>query len=178
MAFTTGNNPFGYHMTSMQISIRKRGSGDGNPSLSIRADIGGVPSETILYTLTTSAAITSSWNPVTFATSDQTTMQPNTTYWLHAASTGTTPIGIQNTDSDDEDDESYANWQIGNLRYGRRVGHPWTQRTSGNTRMEISGHPAPAFLVSNLDSPGANILFFRETDTDTSKACAIVQRRR
>ena len=76
MAFTTGNNPFGYHVTSVQIGIRTHGSGDTNPSLSIRADNGGVPSETILYTLTTSTAITGSWNLVTFATSDQTTCTP------------------------------------------------------------------------------------------------------
>ena len=154
MTFTTGNNPFGYHMTSMQISIRTRGSGDTNPTLSIRADIGGIPSETILYTLTTSTAITNSWNLVTFATSDQTTLRPNTTYWLHAASTGTIQIAIQNTDSNDEDDESYANWQIGNLRYGRRVGQPWTQRTTGNTRMQINGHAIQQKEIIKLGGNG------------------------
>ena len=35
--------------------------------------------------------------------------------------------------------------------------------------MKISGHPAPAFLVSNLDSPSTLALFSRRTDADRSK---------
>ena len=35
--------------------------------------------------------------------------------------------------------------------------------------MQISGHPAPSFLVSNLDSPSALVLFSRRTDADVSK---------
>ena len=35
--------------------------------------------------------------------------------------------------------------------------------------MKISGHAAPAFLVSNLDSPGEDIVFKRGTDTDGAK---------
>ena len=49
-----------------------------------------------------------------------------------------------------------------------------------NLGIKISGHPAPAFLVSNLDSPGEDILAFfsRRTDTDTSKLAQSFQRRR
>ena len=169
MAFTTGNNPFGYHLTSAQIDMRTPVSGNTNPNFSIRADNGGIPSETILYTLTTSTAITGSWNLVTFTTGDQTTLHPNTRYWLHAANTGTTRMNLRNTDSNDEDTESNIDWQIGNNRYTRTGGTTWDQQLIGKTRMQINGHPAPAFLVSNLDSPGEKILFFRETDTDTSK---------
>ena len=43
MAFTTGNNPFGYHLTSVQLDIRTLVGGNTNPNLSIRADTGGVP---------------------------------------------------------------------------------------------------------------------------------------
>ena len=35
--------------------------------------------------------------------------------------------------------------------------------------MNISGHAAPAFLVSNLDSPSTQISFSREADTDGAK---------
>ena len=170
MPFTTGNNPFGYHITSMQVVMKTFVGGNTNPVLSIRADNGGVPSETLLQTFTTSTTInTNIWQPVTFTTSEVTSLHPNTRYWLHAANTGTHLIRVQNTDSDDEDIESNVDWKIGNNRYYRPVGQAWIERTTGNTRMEISGHPAPAFLVSNLDSPGENLLFFRETDTDTSK---------
>ena len=169
MAFTTGNNPFGYHLTTVQVDMRTPESGDANPNLSIRADNGGIPSETILYTLTTSTAITGNWNLVTFTTSDQTTLHPNTRYWLHAANTGTTRMNLRNTDSNDEDTESNIDWQISDNRYARSAGGPWNQQLTSKTRMQINGHAAPAFLVSNLDSSGENILFFRETDTDTSK---------
>ena len=171
MPFTTGNNPFGYHLTSTQINIRTFVGGNTNPEVSIRADDGGLPGETVLYTLTTSTAITSSWNLITFATSDQTTLQPNTRYWLHAANTGTTAFDLQNTESNDEDIESNVDWQIGNNHYTRTGEGTWDQQptSAGKTRMQISGHPAPSFLVSNLDSPSALVLFSRRTDADVSK---------
>ena len=171
MPFTTGNNPFGYHLTSTQINIRTFVGGNTNPEVSIRADDGGLPGETVLYTLTTSTAITSSWNLITFATSDQTTLQPNTRYWLHAANTGTTAFDLQNTESNDEDIESNVDWQIGNNHYTRTGEGTWDQQptSAGKTRMQISGHPAPSFLVSNLDSPSTLVLFSRRTDADVSK---------
>ena len=151
MPFTTGNNPFGYHLTTVQVDMTTLVGGNTNPNLSIRADNRGVPSETILYTLTTSTTITSSWNLVTFTTGDQTTLHPNTKYWLHATNTGTTRMSLRNTDSNDEDTESNTDWQIGNNRYSRTGDGTWDQKLIGKTRMQISGHPAPAFLVSNLD---------------------------
>ena len=169
MSFTTGNNPFGYHLTTVQVDMTTLVGGNTNPNLSIRADNRGVPSETILYTLTTSTTITSSWNLVTFATGDQTTLHPNTRYWLHATNTGTTRMSLRNTDSNDEDTESNTDWQIGNNRYSRTGDGTWDQKLIGKTRMQISGHPAPAFLVSNLDSPSTLALFSRRTDADRSK---------
>ena len=170
MPFTTGNNPFGYHITSVQVVMKTFVGGNTNPVLSIRADNGGVPSETLLQTFTTSTTInTNIWQPVTFTTSDVTSLHPNTRYWLHAANTGTHLIRVQNADSDDEDIESNVDWKIGNNRYYRPVGQAWIERTTGNTRMELNGHAAPAFLVSNLDSPGTLALFSRRTDADRSK---------
>ena len=170
MPFTTGNNPFGYHITSVQVVMKTFVGGNTNPVLSIRADNGGVPSETLLQTFTTSTTInTNIWQPVTFTTSDVTSLHPNTRYWLHAANTGTHLIRVQNADSDDEDIESNVDWKIGNNRYYRPVGQAWIERTTGNTRMELNGHAAPAFLVSNLDSPSTLALFSRRTDADRSK---------
>ena len=168
MPFTTGNNPFGYHLTTVQVDMTTLVGGNTNPNLSIRADNRGIPSETILYTLTTSTAITSSWNLVTFTTDDQTTLHPNTRYWLHATNTGTTRMSLRNTDSNDEDTESNTDWQIGNPRHSRQNGGPWS-RAIGKTRMKISGHSAPEFLVSNLDSPDEDTVFGRRTDADVSK---------
>ena len=151
MPFTTGNNPFGYHITSVQLVMKILVGGTTNPVLSIRADNGGVPSETVLYTFTTSTAITSDiWQLITFTTSDETTLHPNTIYWLYATNTGTVLLAVQNTNSDAEDIESNVGWQIGNERYYRPEGGTWVQRTPGITRMQINGHAAPPVLLSNL----------------------------
>ena len=155
MAFTTGNNPFGYHLTSAQIDMRTPVSGNTNPNFSIRADNGGIPSETILYTLTTSTAITGSWNLVTFTTGDQTTLHPNTRYWLHAANTGTTRMNLRNTDSNDEDTESNIDWQIGNNRYTRTGGTTWDQQLIGKTRMQINGHAIQQKEIIKLGGNGS-----------------------
>ena len=167
MPFTTGNNPFGYHLTTVQVDMRTLVDGNTNPNLSIRADNRGVPSETILYTLTTSTAITSSWNLVTFTTGDQTTLHPNTRYWLHAANTGTTRMNLRNTNSNDEDTESNTDWQIGNLRHSRQNGGPWSP-DSGNTRMQINGHAIQQKEIIKLggngtvDNNAINTIGYRE----------------
>ena len=115
--FTTGSNPLGYHVTSVQLYLtRLSGIETPNPEVSIRADDGGSPSDTVLYTLTTSTAITNRWNLVTFTTTDDFTLQPITTYWLYANATGGT-LGVQQTTSDDEDAESQEDWSIGDHRY-------------------------------------------------------------
>ena len=63
--FTTGSNAPGYHMTSVQLYLTKIVATDTpTPQVSIRADNGGSPSDTVLYTLTTSTAITINWNLV------------------------------------------------------------------------------------------------------------------
>ena len=129
-------------------------SGNTNPNFSIRADNGGIPSETILYTLTTSTAITGSWNLVTFTTGDQTTLHPNTRYWLHAANTGTTRMNLRNTDSNDEDTESNIDWQIGNNRYTRTGGTTWDQQLIGKTRMQINGHAIQQKEIIKLGGNG------------------------
>ena len=168
-SFTTGNNPHGYHPTSVQLYMNKPVGGDTpTPRISIRGDNAGLPGETALYTLNTSTRITTSHQLITFTTSDGVALQPNTKYWLYINATGGTATA-QETASDDEDTESNVNWQIGDDRVFRENGGTWTTATASSLRMAIHGHAAPAFLVSNLDSPGENLLFFRETDTDTSK---------
>ena len=170
IAFTTGANPFGYHVTSVQIYLSRASfAGTPSPDVSIRADDGAVPGETVLYTLTTTSAVTVPWNSLTFTTTDNFTLQPNTTYWLYATTMGTNQMFIGGTESDDEDTESNTDWRIGDARYSRADGGTWTQKDDFNLGIKISGHPAPAFLVSNLESPGEFIVFRRETDTDGAK---------
>ena len=84
MSFTTGNNSYGYHLTNSQLYLRiSGGSSDPIPGVSIRNDNEGVPGQTVLYTMTTTSAITPPYQLITFTTTDDFTLQPNTKYWLY-----------------------------------------------------------------------------------------------
>ena len=79
---------------------------------------------------------------ITFTTSGEVTLQPDTLYWLHVnASTSVAPAGVRQTASDDEDTESQAGWSIGDHRVSRIDGGAWTTPTSRNSlQMRILGH--------------------------------------
>ena len=157
MQFTTGDNPFGYHVTNVQLSLKKDSGPDiPTPQVSIRnVNAGGFPGSTVLYNFTTSSALTSSYQLITFTTTDETKLVPNTSYFLHVASEGASAIQIQLTASDNEDTESKAIWQIGNARHYNTDGGAWSTDTSSKLQMKISGHQAPdtrPYLVTNLNN--------------------------
>ena len=172
--FTTGANPFGYHVTDVRIYLaRAVGSSTPNPQVSIRSDDAGEPGETVLYTLTTSSAINSAVRQLyEFTTTDDFILKPNTKYWLHITTSGTNAMTAGLTTSDDEDTESRVHWRIGNTRYVRIDGGTWTLNSSNNLRIAISGHPAPAFLVSNLKAdPGSSReITFIQTNSPAKRA--------
>ena len=114
-SFMTGTNPFGYHPTSVQIEMRKFDHDSPALDVSIRGDNANLPSDTVLASLTTSSALTNSYQLITFTTSDEITLQPNTRYWLHVTATGTRALAAE-TESDNEDTESQADWSIANTK--------------------------------------------------------------
>ena len=119
--------------------------------------------------MTTTSTITPPYQLITFTTTDDSTLQPNTKYWLYVTINDGEAIGIRQTQSDDENVESNTDWEIGDSSYRAIDGGAWTEEHGENIQMSILGHAAPAFLVSNLDSPGEFILFRRETDADAAK---------
>ena len=171
LAFTTGTNPHGHHITSVQLRTRRSpfNTGTPNPQVSIRADNAGVPSETILFNFTPSSPIADGFATITFTTEDATTLQPNTTYWLYATTEGDNALVIRNTSSNDEDAVSNTDWKIADKRFEKPDGGTWNETRGDIFQMAIHGHAAPAFLVSNLDSPSTLALFSRRTDADRSK---------
>ena len=169
IAFTTGANPLGYHVTSTQLTVKELGEDTPSPDVSIRADDGGVPGETVLYTLTATSAVTDSWNLLTFTTTDNFTLRPNTTYWLYATAMGTIPMLIRSTGSEAEDAKSNTDWRIGDATYQRTDGGTWTQVNDFNLKMQINGHAAPEFLVSNLEAANIPLAFTRNTNLSSSK---------
>ena len=144
MPFTTGSNAFGYHPTSIRLYL-SRLSGSPIVYITIREDNAGLPGETALARLNMSTAITADANIpqlITFTTSGEVTLQPDTLYWLHVnASPSVAPAGVRQTASDDEDTESQAGWSIGDHRVSRIDGGAWTTPTSLNSlQMRILGH--------------------------------------
>ena len=177
VAFTTGANPFGYHLTSAQLSLKQLpGEDTPTPDVSIRADDAGIPGDTVLYTLTTSTTITSSWNLVTFTTTDNSTLRPNTTYWLYTNTTGTNYMFVRGTESNAEDIGSNADWRIDDDKYYSNHGAPWARNTDFTLRIAINGHAAPAFpgLQPGLTQRRHTVL--QRDRHRWCKACTSVQR--
>ena len=143
-SFTTGDNTPGYHLTSLQLYMNHLvGSTLPTPQVSIRDDNAGFPSETVLYTFTTSTELTNTWELITFTTPDEITLQPNTIYWLHVNATGGT-AAAQQTASDDEDTESQAGLSIGDDRVFRINGGAWTTAAANySLQIGILGHVIP-----------------------------------
>ena len=147
MPFTTGTNAAGYHLTSIQLHMEKRGTATITPQVSIRGDNAGTPSETALYDLNTSTALTNDYQLITFTTTDEVTLEPTTIYWLNVHATAGA-ISLRETESDDEDTGS--DWRIGDDRLERRDGGAWTAPpppASSVLRMKILGHVALPTIV-------------------------------
>ena len=144
MSFRTGGNALRYRPTSIELYL-SRVAESPLVHISIREDNAGLPGETALARLNMSTAITADANIpqlITFTTSGEVTLQPDTLYWLHVnASPSVAPAGVRQTASDDEDTESQAGWSIGDHRVSRIDGGAWTTPTSRNSlQMRILGH--------------------------------------
>ena len=170
MSFTTGSDAFGYHLTSIQLYL-SRLSGSPLVYITIREDNAGLPSETTLARLNMSTAITAAADIpqlITFTTSGEVTLQPDTLYWLHVnANTSVAPAGVQQTASNDEDTESQADWSIGDHRVSRIDGGAWTTPTSRNSlQMAILGRIIfPAIADIPTDTTTTALLAVNESVT-------------
>ena len=170
--FTTGANPNGYHLTGVQLYLQQVFAAFiPIPMVSIRGDNGGLPGETVIYTLTTSTTITNSFQLLEFTTTDDFALQPNTRYWLHVTASAF-PMTTQYSANSDEDMESNVGWEIGDGWYGRSDADgetTWTEYPNITLRMGIHGHAAPEFLVSNLEAANIPLAFTRNTNLSGSK---------
>ena len=151
-SFTTGSNPNGYQLTTVELIMRVLpGEATPTPIISIRGDNAGVPGETDLYVFTTSSTITTTHTPFLFTTVDETVLNPNSRYWMYAT-TSVSSMGLIQTTSEDEDAESKQGWQISNERYARKNGGTWSaaEDVPLSVTMKISGQNCPR--LSGLQS--------------------------
>ena len=163
-SFETGFNTLGYHVTSVQLMLRRgQTSSTPNPEVSIRNDNAGVPGETALYTFTTSSEITGDFQVFTLTPADDTLLLPNDTYWLYGTTIGANAMTIVTTTSTDEDLTSEPDWLIADTIHGRVDGAEWTEVAGRTMRLAILGHKAPSPVASltiepaGEDFPGAYV---------------------
>ena len=152
--FTTGNNPTGYHVTEVDLYLKKSDTAIPDPVVTIQGDNSGNPDGTTLFTLTTASAVTNtSYQLFTFTTGGRTKLLPNTTYWLHAKGSTSAEMSMQTTANDDEDADSQSSWQIADAALWRELVQPlppWSPQIT-NLRLEIRGHEYNGeTFVSNL----------------------------
>ena len=154
-SFTTGYNALGYHPTDAQLRMIQLGGADVPvPQVSIRGDNAGTPSDTVLASLTTTTAITTNFQLITFTTSDEITLQPNTKYWLYVTATGGA-IQLLTTAKDDEDPDSQTDWSIANTRVKRTDLEPWsTAENSLIILISINGHAIEQKEIVKLGGNG------------------------
>ena len=139
-SFTTGDNGLGYHPTGVQLYLTGVDLDSPAMDVSIRGDNAGTPSDTVLSSLTTTTAVIANNRLITFTTSDEITLQPDTKYWLHVTATGARAVVLQ-TPSDKEDPQSQADWSIANTGVQRTDLEPWSAPTGSLIlKMSILGH--------------------------------------
>ena len=150
--FTTGSNPGGYTLTSVDVGIE--GDNVRTPLFRIvPTQSNGEPDlsdPTKFITLTTPGSTTAD-KIHTFTAPAYTKLTANTTYHLHLTNPdGGNPGNIHRTSSNAEDDGGAPGWSIGNTRYWRNTSSdPWNT-SSTVIRMQINGLPAGVLTrVSN-----------------------------
>ena len=153
ISFTTGDSAFGYHMTSVQLYMERYDESDiATVQVSIRGDNAGVPGGTTLHTLTTSAALTSNFQLITFTTPDEVRLQPTTVYWLQVSATGNR-VAIRATASVGED--SQDDWRIGDRAASREDEGAWNTASIYNIfQIKILGHEGAPITESVSEPAG------------------------
>ena len=170
VSFTTGDNVFGYHPTGVQLDLSDYHS--TTIDVSIREDNAGNPSDIVLSSLTKPTVIVdedSITELTTFTTSDETTLQPNTKYWLQVTSIGFR-AGFQQTESDQEDARSQADWSIGNTQVERVGTAAWSMDTTSRVlKMRLLGHASDEIQQAVSETSGGDLA----ADNTTSGRLAV-----
>ena len=153
ISFTTGDSAFGYHMTSAQLYMEVFSEQhSATVQVSIRGDNAGIPSGTVLHTLTTSATLTRDSELITFTTPDEVRLQPTTVYWLQLSATGDRVI-IGATPSGNEDGGAQDDWRIGDRPVSREDKGAWNTASAYSIfRIKILGHEA-AQIAESVGEP-------------------------
>ena len=147
--FTTGNNPSGYKIDTVQLTILA--SGGVTPIFSIYSDSSGVPGSS-LKILTNPGTL-----PTSYALADfdagQYPLNPNTSYWIGLEKASTTgQVFYRTTESTAQDPGTATGWSIGNDLYELNSG-TWTNVADFRfiPQLTIKGEPAKPTITLAAD---------------------------
>ena len=158
VSFTTGGNVFGYHPTGVQLDLFEYNR--PTTDVSVREDNAGNPSDIVLSSFTKSTVIAdedSATELTTFTTSGETTLQPNTKYWLQVTSAGDR-VGFQQTESDGQDARSQADWSIGNTQVKRVGAAAWSLDTTSRVlKIHLLGHASVEIQQAVSEPSGVDL---------------------
>ena len=161
--FTTGDNPGGYKLDTVQLTVTE--TNGGVPLFSIYSDSSGVPGSS-LKILTNPGTL-----PTSYALADfdagQYPLKPNTSYWIVLEKASTTgQVFYRTTESTAEDPGTATGWSIGNHLIELNSG-TWSDSPGARfiPQLTIKGEPVmkPDLVVDTPtvsdNSPGTGASF-------------------
>ena len=147
-AFTTGNNPEGYVITSVEINVSE-------PSSTLPALMNIRSSDySNLYNLTgsvTSAGVQS------FTAPANATLNASTTYFLFVfpgIGTGNFKVGV--TDSNSEDSDSDSGWSVGDVSLYSNIGGFGFSESNDSLQLAVYGDILSDIPTNSFDLSGSN----------------------
>ena len=144
-SFHTGDNPDGYALSSVQLLVNRQNE-DATPLISIFSNSSGNVG-TSLYTLTNPRPLPIHTDDITyelttFTAPDDTTLTPDTTYWLvaQAADPGSgITYRVRTTGSHNEASDDSPEWEIGDVLHGSTDDAAWAETFTNSIKMNVQG---------------------------------------
>ena len=171
-AFHTGDNPYGYPLTTVQLLIN-RTFDSAIPQVSIFSDSSDTPG-TSLHTLINPSTLPlhtdgTTFTLTSFTAPDNTTLTADTTYWLVAKTTAGSSqhYDVGTTNSDDESSDDSTEWNIGDVTHRSQDNAAWSESSVRSIQMNIFGQVIlPGLVTVSPSRPRAAGVQLTATLTD------------
>ena len=133
--FTTGPDPSGYVLTSVELRILL-----GPPRVTLVGDSGGLPADRVLATFSGPPSVANRQRDVVFTAASDVVLCPSRTYWVVASGGG----AWRETTSSAEDASSTTGWSLGDSSRVRDIGGApgFGEQHGPNVMMRVRGYVA------------------------------------
>ena len=170
--FTTGNDR--YILTSVKFKARKEAGVTPNTVVSMREDVSGKPSSTVLYTLTGSPITATTATDYTYTPPPNATLKANTTYWI-VFQTSAGSVQLRRPSSSGSSERVGSGWSINTRHFIQanfNQGGSWIfleikgKLPPSPERLETGDLPASKDTYMSL-SPGQTAVASLSSSSDT-----------